>query len=83
MNVLHKGQLWVCYMLLIGRVSGVVARPRPPCGALSARVVSTAQDVVNQSALECREGGGWRALGRQVDDGVQCAAKYGETEAVR
>ena len=40
--LLYKGQFWVCHMLLIGRVSGVVTRPRSPRGALSTLVVSTA-----------------------------------------
>ena len=66
---------------MIGRLSGLIARPRSPRGALSAHVVRTAPasgaDVVNQSALEGGEGrpsivtggGGW------------CAVNYGETEA--
>ena len=41
-SLLYKGQFSVCHILLIGRVSGEVARLHPPCGALSARVVSTA-----------------------------------------
>ena len=41
-RLLYKGQFWVCIILLIGRLSELVARPRLPRGALSARVVSTA-----------------------------------------
>ena len=62
--------------LLIARVSGLIARPRPPRGALSACVVSTVPastgtDGVNQSAaLGGGEGegdgravgGGWRLV---------------------
>ena len=50
--------------LLIGRVSGLLAKPRPPRSALSASVVSTAPapdghgDIMNQSALERGEGRG-------------------------
>ena len=58
---------------LIGCASGLLARPRPPLGALSACVVTTAPapggaDMVNQSALEGGEGvaeqlgGGWRLV---------------------
>ena len=64
-------------MALIGRVSGVVARPRPPRGALSARVVSTASapDGAGRRESVCAGrrggGGGGRAVGRQVEADVQ------------
>ena len=72
-------------MFLIGRASGLIARPRPPRGVLSVRAVRTApasggSGVVNRSALE--GGGGGRdgqALGRP--GGGWCGVKYGETEA--
>ena len=67
-------------------MSDLIARPRPPRGALSARVVSTARrqlptgaDVVNRSALEGGEGKGWPSIG--AAGGGWCAVKYGETEA--
>ena len=63
--------------LLIGRVSGLIARPRPSCGALSARVVSTAPASDGRGRRESvcteRRGGerGGRALWRRVEVGVQ------------
>ena len=65
--------------MFFGRVSGLLARPRPPRGALSARVVSTApasdgreRRESNRSALEGGEEG---------RDGRALGLKYGETEA--
>ena len=62
-------------MLLIGRVSSLIAMPRPPRGALSARVVSTAPASNGRGRCEsvCTRGrgGDGRALGRRVEAGVQ------------
>ena len=66
----------------------MIVRPRPPRGALSTRVVSTAPASDTHGRRESvrtgRRGGGGVAeqVGRQVEAGVQCAVKYGETEAV-
>ena len=71
--------------LLIGHVSGLIARPRPPRGALSARVVSTApassRHGRRESVCTGRRGGGtgWPSIG--AAGGGWCAFKYGETEA--
>ena len=73
-------------MLLIGRVSGLVARPRPPRGALSARVVSMApaSDGRGRRETVCtgRRGGrgkGWPSIGAAGGD--WCAVKYWEIVA--
>ena len=64
-------------MLLIGRVSGLIAKLSPPRGALSVRAVSTAPASDGRgrpgSVYTGRRGGGkdGRALGRQVEVGVQ------------
>ena len=63
-NLLYKGQFWVYHIILIGRVSGVVAIPAhrvTGCVPESSvrRQLPTGTDVVNESALEDgkREGG--------------------------
>ena len=64
-------------MFLIGRVSGLIARPHPSRGALSARAVNTAPASDGRGRRESvctgRRGGerDGRALGRQVEVGVQ------------
>ena len=71
-------------------MSGLIARTRPLSGALSARVVSTtpaSDGKGRESVCTGRRGGEGMAeqqYGRQVEagSGVQCAVKYGETEAV-
>ena len=80
-----KGQFWVCHILLIDRVSGVAARPRPPRGALSAKIVSTASapdgDGRRESVCAGRRGGGrvaeqwggrWRLVRSQVRGDRSC-----------
>ena len=63
-------------------MSDLIARPRPPGGALIARSsvrrqLPTGTDVVNQSALEGGEGEGVaEEVGRQVEAGVQFAVNY-------
>ena len=87
-SILYKGQFLVCWTLLVGRISGLIARPRPPHGVLNARVV-TAPAVGGRGRGRrksfCTEsrggGGGSRVMGRRVEAG-EYAVKHGETEAV-
>ena len=59
---------------LIGRASGLLARPRPPLGALSARVVRTAPAPEGrgrgESVCTGRRGGCCRAVGRRLESRV-------------
>ena len=59
---------------LVGRASGLLSGPRPPLGALSARVVRTAPAPEGrgrgESVCTGRRGGCGRAVGRRVESGV-------------
>ena len=73
-------------MFLIGPVSGLIARPRPPRGALSARFVSTAPASEGcgrreSVCMESREGGGEGKSSIRAAGRGWWAVKYGETEA--
>ena len=61
LHLLYKGQFWVCPILLIGCLSGVVARPRPPSGALIGRVVISASSVVS-TAPAPKGDGRWESV---------------------
>ena len=75
-------------MFLIGCVSGLIARPRQPHGALSARFVSTAPASDRRGRRESvrtgRRGGGMdgRALGRQVEVDVHLQSSTGRPKTL-